>query len=107
MPNAMRAPRSQIADLARADDAERFAVEFGADKLLPVPVAFLVSRIGRGNESRQRKHQANGNLGNTDGILIGRGRDHDAGLLGMLHIDIVQAHAGAADRRRRFCRSRQ
>ena len=47
--------------------------------------------------TRQRQHEREGVLGDSDGIAARRVHHHDAAFGGGVEIDVVDAHAGASD----------
>src|SRR5690606_9334564 len=53
--------------------------------------------IGGRDLARQREHQRDGVLGGGDRVAEVRVHDHDAPGGGRLHVDVVDADAGAAD----------
>ena len=85
------------ADAAEAEDAEVLAEEFGAGEGLAVPLAFAHRLDGFGYRAGQGEEVGEGQLGGRDGVTR-RGVHHDhAALSGGIHVDVVDADAGAAD----------
>ena len=85
------------ADAARAENAERFAANFGALKKFAVPFAGGHRGVGGGDFAGQRAEHEEGQLGGGEGVAAGRVHHDDPALRGRLDIDVVHAHAGAAD----------
>jgi hypothetical protein len=54
--------------------------------------------VGLGDVAGQREQQRERVLGGRDDVGLRRVGDHDAALGGRGHVDVVDAHAGAADR---------
>ena len=53
--------------------------------------------LARGIAAGQRDHQAEGQLGDGDGVGAGRVHHDDAAVRGGVGVDVVDADAGAAD----------
>ncbi len=85
------------ADIAAADDAERLAEDFDAEKFVLLPLAGAGRGVGFGNLPGERQHQRDGVLGGGDRIAE-RCVHHDDAARGCGgNVDIVDADAGAAD----------
>ena len=85
------------ADIAAADDAERLAEDFDAEKLVLLPLAGAGRGVGFGDLPGERQHQRDGVLGGGDRIAERRVHHDDAARGGGGNVDIVDADAGAAD----------
>ncbi len=53
--------------------------------------------LARGTGAAMRDHEAEGELGDGDGVGAGGVHDDDAAAGGLVGVDVVDAHAGAAD----------
>ena len=84
-------------DAAQAENAERLAAQLRALQVFLLPLAGVHGGVGRGQFARQGDHQADGQFGDGDGIGAGRIHHHDAAARGGLGVDVVHAHAGAAN----------
>ena len=91
------------ADIAAADDAQRLAENFHAQKFVLLPLAGAGRGVGFGDLPRQRQHQRDGVLGGGDRIAERRVHHDDAARGGGGNVDIVDADAGAADHFEAFC----
>ena len=96
-PERNRAPRDFAADAAHADDAQRLAVQLGSLERFAVPLARHHGGVRLRNLARQREQQREGVLRGGDRVSARRVHDHDAALGRRGHIDVVHAHARAAD----------
>ena len=101
----------QDADAAEADDADGLLVELDAGVLRALPLAAAERGVGRADVAGRGEHQGDGELGGADDVGGRRVDDHDAGLGGGLHVDVVETDARAGDdleatRRRRGPRRR-
>ena len=103
-PQANRAVGDDRADVAAADHAQRLGVKLDAQKLRLLPLAGLRGAVGLGDLAGERHHQRDGVLGGGDGVAEGRVHHDDALGGGGLHIDVVDADAGAADHPKLGCR---
>ena len=95
MPIALAILATRDAELAEADDAERLAVEVGADRALPEsaglePLALVADVPG------ELQHQADGD-GDGRAADDRRAADHDAALPGRRHVEHEVALAGGDD----------
>ena len=84
-------------DAAHAEDAERFAGEFHALKLFPIPFARRHGGVGLGKFARETQDHGERQFRRGDRVARGRVHHHDAALGGGFNIHIVHAHAGASD----------
>ncbi len=96
-PQAQRAAGDDAADIARADQAQRFAGHFDAHEVVLGPFARLRADIGGGDLPRQREHHRDGVFGRGDRIAERRVHHHHALAAGVGDIDIVDADTGAAN----------
>ncbi len=85
------------ADTAEAENAEGFAAQLRALQRFLFPLAGVHGAVGDGKLARKGEHEADGELGDGDGVGAGRIHDDDAAARGGFGIDVVDAHAGAAD----------
>ena len=85
------------ADPAQAEDAERLAFQLRALQAFLFPLARMHGGVGGGHFARQGQHQADGQLGHGHGVGSGGVHHHDAAAGGGIGVDVVDAHAGAAD----------
>ena len=96
---ALGALGDELADAAEAEDAERLVQHLDAGELRALPLAAREAGVGLRDVAGQREQQRDGVLGRGDDVrgcgalatmmpLGRRGRD----------VDVVDAHAGAADR---------
>ncbi len=85
------------ADAAEAENAERFAAQLCALQALLLPLAGVHGGVGGGQLAGEREHEADGELGDGDGVGAGRIHDDDAAAGGGFGIDVVDTHAGAAN----------
>ncbi len=84
-------------DAAEAENAEGLAAQLRALQALLLPLAGVHGVVGGGQLAGQREHEADGELGDGDGVGAGRVHDDDAAAGGGFGIDVVDTHAGAAD----------
>ena len=84
-------------DAAEAEDAESLAAQLRALQTLLFPLAGVHGGVGGGELAGQREHEADGELGDGDGVGAGRVHDDDAAARGGFGIDVVDAYAGAAN----------
>ena len=94
---AARALGHERADAAEAEDGERLLVELGAGELRALPLALLHRRVGLRDVARLREHERHRLLGGRDDVGRRRVAHDDAALGGGRDVDVVDAHAGAAD----------
>ncbi len=94
---ALRAGGDELADAAEAEHAERLLVDLDAAELRALPLVRGEAGVGLRDVARQREHQRDGVLGGGDDVGLGRVGDDDAALGGGLHVDVVDADAGAPD----------
>ena len=66
------------ADAAEADDAEGLATELGALERLLVPLARVQAGVGVGDLAGHGDHEAEGELGDSDGVGAGGVHDDNA-----------------------------
>ncbi len=91
------APGDFEADAAEADDAERLAAQLRALQGFLVPFAGVHGLVRARDAAAHGDHQAERQLGDGDGVGAGRVHHHDAVVGGGGGVDVVDAHAGAAD----------
>ena len=77
--------------------AKRLAGKLRALEQFAVPLAGGHRRTGRGNLPRQRAEHEEGQFRRGDGVAAGRVHHDDAPGRGGVHIDVIDAHAGAAN----------
>ncbi len=78
------------ADLAEAEDAQRFPAELPADELVLVPVVIHLDVVVGGNGvPGDLQHLGDGELGDRVRVHAGRVEDVDALLRGVLHVDVI------------------
>ena len=87
----------QAADAAKAEDGQRLLIQLAAAELAARPLARVHAGVGLGGVARACQHQAHGLLGGGDDVGGGGVAHDDAGLGGGLDVDVVHAHARAAD----------
>ena len=85
------------ADPAEPDDADGLLVELDAGVLDALPLPLLQRRAGGRDVPGGGEQQADGQLGGADDVGGRRVDDHDAGLGGLLDVDVVEADTGAGD----------
>ena len=81
----------------QAYDSEGLVAHLHARELLPVPAAGLERCRRLGNVPRQGQHERDGVFAGGDVVAPRRVHHHDALLAGSVHVDVLHAHAGAAD----------
>ena len=87
-----------LADAAEAQNAQGLALELAAHELILVPV--LVDGdvvVGGDGVAADLQHLADGQLSNGVAVQAGSVKDLDALFLGVLGVDVVQAHGANAD----------
>ena len=87
----------ELADAAEADHAERLAVELVAAVARARPLAADERAVRLGDVAAQRERQRQRVLGGGDRVRLGRVGDDDPALGRGVHVDVVDAGAGAAD----------
>ena len=87
--------RDERADPAEADDAGGLLVELDPGVLAALPLALPQRRVGRRDVAGGGQQQPDRQLGGAHDVGLRRVDDHDAGLGRGLHVDVVQADAGA------------
>lgn len=85
------------ADTPDADDAEGFAVEFGAQKFGALPLAARNGVVRRNEFAHEREHHAEREFGDGDGVSGRAVDDDDARFSGGGYVDVIDAHARAPD----------
>lgn len=85
------------ADVTGAEDAERLVLELLARELGAIPLAFLHGRARCRGVTCGGEHERHGLLGSGHDVGERRVAHDDAALGGSLAVDVVDAHAGAAD----------
>ena len=85
------------ADAPPAENAEGFIVEFDALVFFAVPTTGLHAGIRLRDVAGNADEEGKGMLGGGDGVSTGSVHDDDATARCGIHIDIVHAHACAAD----------
>src|SRR5205807_2089804 len=96
-PEPERAACDLLADAAEAEDREGLPFQLDAGVRRPLPAALLERRVRLRDVARKRDEQADGVLRGGDDVRLGRVRHHDAASRRSLHVDVVDAHARAAD----------
>ncbi len=91
------AARNLKTDAAKADDAQGLAAKLLALQRLLVPLAGVHGGVGAGDCPAHGDHQAEGELGDGDGVGAGGVHDDDALAGGGIGVDVVDADAGTAD----------
>ena len=79
------------------DDAKRLAAQLGALQRLLLPLAGMHERVGAAQVARHGQHQPQGVLGDRHRVCAGGVHHGDALLGGGFQVDVIHAHAGAAD----------
>ena len=87
---------NDAADVAGADEAQRFCRHFDAHEAVLFPLAGLGGGIGLGQLAGQRKHKRDGVFGGGDAVAERRVHHDDAECGSGRDIDIVHPYAGAA-----------
>ena len=85
------------ADAAEADDADGLLGELHAVVLRALPLTVLEGEVRRHDVACGGEQQGDGELGRAHDVGGRCIDDHDARLGGRLHVDVVEAHAGAGD----------
>ena len=85
------------ADVAATDDAEGLGGELHAHEAVLLPFAGLGRGVGGRDVAGEREHHGDGVLGGGDRVAERRVHDDHAAGGGFLHVDVVDADAGAAD----------
>ena len=88
---------NQAADAAKAEDGQRLLIQLAAAELATGPLARMHAGVCLGGVARACQHQAHGLLGGGDDVGGGGVAHDDAGLGCGLDVDVVHAHARAAD----------
>ena len=91
------ADRDELADAAEAEHAERLALDLGAAELAALPLAAGEAGVRLRDVAGEREHQRDRVLGGGDRVGLRRVGDDDPALGGGGDVDVVHAHAGAAD----------
>ena len=95
--------RHELADPPEAEDSEGLLEQLHAGEVRPLPAARGQRGVGLGHVAGQRQQERHRVLGGRDHVgLRGVGHD-DAPLGGRGHVDVVDPHAGAADRAQPSC----
>ena len=84
-------------DAPETDDAEGLAAELGALERFLVPLAGVHGAVGGRNFTAHGDHEAEGELGDGDGVSAGGVHDDNAVAGSGVGVDVVHADAGAAD----------
>jgi hypothetical protein len=87
----------ELADAAEAEDPERLVEQLDAGELRALPFAGGQARVGLRDVAGEREQQRHRVLGGGDDVGLRRVGDDDPPLGGGLHVDVVDADAGAAD----------
>ena len=96
-PEALGAMGHELADAPEAEDPERLVEQLDARELRALPLAGDQARVRLGHVAGQREQQRHRVLGGGDDVGLRRVGDDDAALGGGGDVDVVDAHAGAAD----------
>ncbi len=94
---AERSPRHLPADPAQAEDAERLPGELDPREACPLPGPGGECRVRLGHVAGDREQQRNRVLGRRHDGRLRRVRDHDPPPCRRVDVDVVDAHARAAD----------
>ena len=94
---AERAVGDDRADIAAADDAQRLAEDFHAEKFVFLPLAGAGRAVGFRNLPSQRQHQRDRMFRGRDRIAEWRIHHNDAARGRGCDVDVVDADAGPAD----------
>ena len=89
--------RNFKSDAAESENAESFAAKFGALQALLLPLAGVHGAVGGRELAGEREHEADGELGDGNGVGARSVHDDDAAARGGFGIDVVDAYAGAAN----------
>ena len=84
-------------DAAHAEHAEGFAGELDTLKLFPVPLARDHRGVGLRHFAREVEQHGEGQFRRGDRVAARRVHDDHTALRGGFHVNVVHAHAGAAD----------
>src|SRR5699024_8630843 len=87
----------QLADPAEADDADGLLQQLDAGELLALPATGLDGGVGPAQVAQRGEDQRDRELRGGDDVRGGGVDHHDARGGGGVHVDVVQAHAGAGD----------
>ena len=91
------APGDEAANIAKANDAQGFAVEFRAGEVGAFPLAGEEGGVGGGDVAADGEHEGHGVLGGSDGIGARGVHDDDAAGGGGFDVDVVYTNAGTTD----------
>ena len=94
---AERAPGDLPADPSKTEHAKRLVGELDAAPLRALPAAVDQRGMRLRDVPRQRHQEPDRVLRGRDDVRLRRVRDDDAATRGRVHVDVVDAHAGAAD----------
>ena len=84
-------------DASETQNAQGLAAQLGALQALLLPLAGVHGAVGGRQLARERKHEADGELGDGDRVGTRGVHDHDAAARGGFSIDVVDTDAGSAD----------
>ena len=91
------ATRNLGANAADSEDAEGFAGQLGTLQALLLPLAGARGVVGLRNVAGHGEHESEGEFGNGRGAGAGSVHHHNAAARGGLHVNVVNAHACAAN----------
>jgi hypothetical protein len=95
----LRAARHFLADAAEAGETEHLAADFFAEEDSSCPTCPASSTHRRRAACGQRQQLRHRQLGDADAVGAGRVHHDDAASAGRFDVDVVDAGAGARDRR--------